>query len=1082
MKKTMKKAKQQKKLFFNRLVLSILISFFGLSTVSAQVKSISGVVKDPTGETIIGASVIVKGTTAAVITDVNGSYRINVPANGKVLVVTYIGMERQEVPITGSVINITLRNNDKSLEEVVVVGYGTVKRKDITGSVATVKSDALAAIPVSSVAEAITGKLAGVQVTTTEGSPDAEVKIRVRGGGSITGDNKPLYIVDGFPVESINDIASSDIEDISVLKDASSTAIYGSRGANGVILVTTKKGKAGKVSVNYNAFVSFKKMAKKLDVLSVSDYTKWQYELALLKNDGSASSYEKLFGSYADHDLYDNVPSNNWQDIVFGRTGFTFNHSLSISGGTETSKFAFNYNHIDDKAIMLMSNFKRDNLSLKLNYNPTKNLTLDFSTRYSGTSVNGGGMNEQNEKSTSDSRLKYAMIYTPIPGKNVTSDAGSSDDTPDSKLVNPTIAIPDNDDQVKRTTFNMAGSATWEIFKNFKVKTEFGYDDYSNNDSRFYGKTTYYSQNLSTIGTTSVAGLPAIILTNSAKTTFRNTNTINYDFKNLLNKDHSLNLMVGQEYITIQSNTLTNTVQGFPSFFTSNNAFKLSSQGIPFSTDNYFSPDDKLLSFFGRANYDYLGKYLLTTTIRTDGSSKFSEGNKWGYFPSAALAWRLSSESFMENTKKWLDDLKLRFSYGTAGNNNIPSGQMAQSYGSSSTSWIDGYTSIWVPAKIMANPDLKWETTVTRNIGLDYSLFNSKLSGSVEVYLNTTSDLLINFPTTGSGYDSQYRNMGETQNKGLEFSLNWVAIDKKNYGLSFSGNIGFNRNVIKSLGIMSDFSYASGWASTQVNEDYLIAKGGSVGQMYGYLSDGRYEVSDFDHYDTAAKKWVLKKGVADDSQVIGVVRPGSMKLKNITQGDSLVTTADRTVIGDANPLNTGGFIINARVYGFDFSANFNWSYGNKIYNANKIEYTSSSTYQYRNMTADMADGIRWTNLKADGTISNNMDELAKMNATTTMWSPYMNKYVFSDWAVEDGSYLRLSTVTLGYTLPHNLSKRLKIEKLRFYATGYNVFCLTKYSGFDPEVSTRRQTNLTPGVDYAAYPKSRQITIGLNLNF
>ena len=1079
----MKEAKQLKKLTSTRLTMLFIAILFAFGTVSAQSKTVTGVVKDPSGETIIGASVMVKGTKIATITNMDGVYKISVPSDAKTLVVSYIGMDKKEVTVTGNVINVTLQSSNKALDEVVVVGYGTIKRKDITGSVATVKSDALTQIPVSSVAEAISGKLAGVQVTATEGSPDAEIKIRVRGGGSITGDNKPLYIVDGFPVESIGDIASSDIEDISVLKDASSTAIYGSRGANGVILVTTKKGKEGKISVNYNSFVSFKKLANKLNVLNASDYTKWQYELALLSKNNDPSSYEKFFGNYSDHDLYNNVPSNDWQDIVFGRTGFTFNHSLSVSGGTDKSKFSFNYSHINDKAIMQMSNFKRDNLSLKYNYNPTKKVTIDFSTRYSGTAINGGGMNEQNEKSSADSRLKYSILYTPFPIKNLTTDNGV-DDSQDSKLYNPLVALSDNDDQVKRTTFNMAGSVGWEVFSNFKVKSDFGYDDYRNNDSRFYGKTTYYSQNLSNTPTVNVAGLPAIILTNASRNTLRNTNTINYDFKKLLNdKDHSLNMMVGQEYILTHYNTLTLNMQGFPDFFSSDNAFKLTTQGLyPSSIDNNYSPDDKLLSFFGRANYDYQGKYLLTTTFRADGSSKFSEGNKWGYFPSAALAWRMSSESFMESTKKWLDDLKVRLSFGTAGNNAIPSGQMAQSYGSSSTSWINGYTSIWVPSKVMANPDLKWETTVTRNIGLDYSFFNSKLSGSVDVYQNTTTDLLINFPVTGSGYDTQYRNMGETQNKGLEVTLNWVAIDKKNFGLSFSGNISFNKNKINSLGIMNDFGQASGWASTAINEDYWIAKGGSIGDMYGYVSDGRYEVSDFDHYNSSTKKWVLKKGVADDSQVIGTVRPGSMKLKNIVGSDSLVTTADRKVIGSANPLHTGGFSINARAYDFDFAANFNWSYGNKIYNANKVEYTTSSTYQYRNMISTMADGIRWTNLKSDGTISNDPDELTAMNANTTMWSPYMSKYVFSDWAVEDGSFLRLSTVTLGYTLPKNLTKKLKIDKFRLYATGYNVFCLTNYSGFDPEVSTRRSTNLTPGVDYSAYPKSRQIVIGLNLNF
>ncbi len=1076
----MKEVKHLKKLFFNRWILTLLVSVFTAGIASAQAKTVTGVIKDASGETIIGASIIVKGTSAATITDLDGSFRLNVPVNGKVLVVSYVGMKSQEISIKSNTINVTLLEDTHLLNEVVAIGYGTAKRKDITGSVATVNAAALAAIPVSSAVEAISGKLAGVQVTTTEGSPDAEVKIRVRGGGSITGDNKPLFIVDGFPVESINDIAPSDIEDLTVLKDASSTAIYGSRGANGVIIVTTKAGKVGKITVNYNAFVSWKKIAKTQSVLTAPDYAKWQYELALLANDGKTDSYEKYFGNYSDIDLYNNVPTNDWQNEVFGRTGFTFNHNLSISGGTEKSKFAFSYSHIDDKAIMQMSNFKRDNINFKFDSKPTNSITLDFSARYAGTKVNGGGVNEQNEKSTADSRLKYAMIYTPFPIKDLTAASGANaDDTGVGNLYNPLVAISDNDRQQDRKTLNISGSANWEIFKNFNLKTELGYDDYRNNDNRYYGTTTYYVQN----APASVnQNHPAVILTNDTKTTFRNTNTVNYDFKSLLGDSHHVNVMLGQEYIYQQSAELTNTVHGFPVSFTSSDAFKLTTQGDAASINNFLFPDDKLLSFFGRANYDYMSRYLVSATFRADGSSKFSEGHKWGYFPSAAVAWRVSSEAFMESTKGWLDDLKLRFSYGTAGNNNIPSGQMTQSFQSYPTTWINGLNSYWGPAKIMANPDLKWETTVTRNIGLDFTLFNNKLSGSLEAYLNTTKDLLINFPVSGTGYDSQYRNMGETQNKGLEATINWVAIDKKNYGLNISANIGFNKNKINSLGLMNDFGQGSNWASTEIGNDYWIATGGSVGKMYGYKSDGRYEVSDFSGYNAATKKWILKEGVADCSSVIGVVRPGSMKLKNLTEGDNVVTTDDRTVIGDANPLNTGGFTINGRLYGFDLSANFNWSYGNDIYNANKIEYTSTSKYQYRNLTSAMADGVRWTNLNADGTLCNDPATLAAMNAKTTMWSPYMSKYVFSDWAVEDGSFLRLNTLSLGYTLPRNVLNTLKIERLRVYVTAYNVFCLTNYSGFDPEVSTRRQTALTPGVDYSAYPKSHQIIVGVNLNF
>ena len=1061
-------------------LLTLLVALISLS-VSAQNVTVKGTVKDKTGETVIGASVVEKGNTSnGTITDIDGNYTISVPANATI-VFSYVGMTTQEASVKGKTqIDIVMEDDAQALEEVVVIGYGAVKRKDLTGSVATVSSDVLAAVPVASATEALTGKMAGVQITTTEGSPDAEMKIRVRGGGSITGDNTPLFIVDGFPVESISDIPASDIEDITVLKDASSTAIYGSRGANGVILVTTKSGKEGKINVSYNAYYSWKKIAKTLDVLDPYDYAKWQYEQALLRGNSYVEDYESYFGSYEDLDMYKNIPYNDWQDLTFGRTGNTFNHNLSITGGSEKIKYAFSYSHMNDKAIMEGSDYKRDNFSLKLNTKPVKNVTLDFSIRYSETNIGGGGANDVSSTYDSDKRLKYSVIYTPIPLENMDSSAGSSDDDL-GNLYHPLTAISDNDRDQERKTLNMSGSFGWEIFKNFKFKTELGYDDYRNDDLRFYGLTTYYVKN---VPSAENQNLPAIQIANTNRHKFRNTNTISYDFSDLFKGDsHHLNAMIGHEWIITKSSKLTNIVHGFPETFTAADAWKLTSMGTPFSIDNFYDPDDKLLSYFGRINYDYQSKYLLSATFRADGSSKFAAGNQWGYFPSAAVAWRVSSENFMEGTKEWLDDLKLRFSYGTAGNNNIPSGQMVQTYSNSATSWINGFSNYWAPSKTMANPDLKWETTITRNLGLDFTVLGGKLNGTIEAYLNTTTDLLIQFPVGGTGYDTQYRNMGKTENKGIEASINWTIVNKKDWGVSFNANIGFNKNTIKDLGMMNDFGAETYWASSEIGNDFWIAKGGSVGQMYGYRSDGRYEASDFVGYDAATDSWILKEGVVDASAVVGKIRPGSMKLKNLEGSeDNKVTTDDREIIGDANPLHTGGFGISAYAYGFDLSANFNWSFGNDVYNANKIEFTQTGKYQYRNMTSEMADGKRWTNLRADGTLSTDLEELAAMNANTTMWSPLTDRMIFSDWAVEDGSFLRLNTLTLGYTLPKSLLSKVKIQNLRFYVTGYNLFCLTSYTGYDPEVSTIRKTNLTPGVDYSAYPKSRQFVVGVNLNF
>ena len=1020
----------------------LLMIFAALSlSVSAQTITLNGNVKDTTGEPIIGASIVEKGnTTNGTITDLDGNFSLKVPANATV-VISYIGMKTQEIAIKGkSKIDVTLSDDAKALDEVVVIGYGTAKRKDITGSVASVNSETLAAIPVASATEALQGKMAGVQITTTEGSPDAQMSIRVRGGGSITQSNEPLFIVDGFPVESISDIPPTDIESIDVLKDASSTAIYGARGANGVIIVTTKSGKKGKVSVSYNAYYAWKKVAKTLDVLSASDYTKWQYELAQLTNKND--DYIKYFGNYQDLDMYDNVATNDWQDLTFGRTGHSFNHNLSINGGSDKFKYSFSYSHIDDKAIMQMSDYARDNLNLKLNHKPLKNVSLDFSARFSKTKINGGGSNDANSSLNTDKRLKYSLLYTPYPVPGISDALNADEEDANSLLINPLISLRDNDTRKERINYNLAGSITWEIIKDLKLKAEVGYDDYRNNADRYYGVTTYYVRNNVDDEDKSK---PAISFTRGTRTAFRSTNTLSYDFKKFFknNKNH-LNLLAGQEYIVTRERELRNVVHGFPT------------------------------------------EYTFSATFRADGSSKFAKGNQWGFFPSAAVAWRISSESFMENTKNWLDDLKLRFSYGTAGNNNIPSGQISQLYELNKTPWINGVNSYIAPSKYMANSDLTWETTITRNVGLDFTTLGGRLSGTIEGYWNNTKDLLIMFPTSGTGYNYQYRNMGETENKGLEASVNWVAVDKKNFGLSIGANISFNKNKIKSLGSLQKLTNEqaqSYWASTEIGQDFLPEVGGSVGKMYGYVSAGRYEVSDFESYDATTDTWTLKKDV-NKSSAVGTARPGMMKLKDLDNSGDANGEKDKTIIGDANPLHTGGFNINARLYGFDLAANFTWSYGNDIYNANKIETTSTSKYLYRNMTSEMSAAKRWTNIDGNGNLVTDMNQLAQMNENTTMWSPYMSKFVFSDWAVEDGSYLRLSTLTLGYTLPAHLTKKVGINNLRFYVTGYNLFCITGYSGYDPEVSTCRRngSQLTPGVDYSAYPKSRQFVIGLNLNF
>lgn len=552
-------------------------------------------------------------------------------------------------------------------------------------------------------------------------------------------------------------------------------------------------------------------------------------------------------------------------------------------------------------------------------------------------------------------------------------------------------------------------------------------------------------------------------------------------------KNHSLNILLGQELVSSERRLLTTNIDGFPESFDARQAFKLTTQGTAISTDNYYEKPDKLFSFFTRANYTFDSRYLLSATFRADGSSRFEKGNRWGYFPSVAGGWRINEESFLKDTK-WLHNLKLRASFGLAGNNNIPSDVADPPYRSGSTTFLPGgmvsgsstNTAYWSKGDVMSNKDLKWETTTTRNIGLDFGILRGRINGTVDLYYNTTDDLLIRFPVSGSGYRDQYRNLGSTQNKGIEFTINAIAVDNKDFGLDFSFNISMNRNKVTDLGGLDEITAYSSWASTEIDYDFIVRKGEPLGQIYGYVSDGRYAASDFTWTGSA---WKPNEGVVDNSYLAGVGwGPGAVKFKDLDESGAIEATKDREVLGSALPKATGGFSINGRYKGFDLNANFNYSYGNKILNVNKGLYSGSGKYRYLNMLTNMDSNNRWRSIDAQGNRITDTALLDEINANTTMWTPATGYRFVSSWMVEDGSFLRLSTLTLGYTLPAKLTKKYSINSLRFYVTGTNLFCLTDYTGFDPEVDTRRTTPLTPGVDYSSYPKTRGFIVGLNLNF
>ena len=1047
--------------------------------VSSQQITISGSVADDFGEPMPGVNVTVKGTTSGVVTDVNGKYSINVSGKDAVLMFSFIGYNTQEITVGDRrIIDITLTEDTQELEEVVVIGYGTVRKKDLTGSVSSVGATQLKDIPVISASQAIVGKMPGVQVTQSEGSPDADIKIRIRGGGSLTQDNSPLYIVDGFPVNNINDIAPTDIQSIDVLKDASSTAIYGARGANGVIIVTTKSGHEGKAKVSYNTYYGIKKITGYYDVFDPYEYVWWQWEAQHLTG---VSEYERYFGNFQDIDLYKQMTATNWQKEILGKTGTTFSNNLSVSGGTKAVKYNISLTRNDDKEIMLGSGFNRTNLTAKTIFQINDRLSLDMSVRLSDYRLKGAG-------TSSNGRFGHIVQFRPTNGLADFSDVDNPEDVEISTtfILDPLKQTNDDYRRNGRLTFNYDGALNIKLLENLSYRFELGYQYNMDATKRFYG--------LNTSNAIAASELPLASNEKKDGQRYRVANILTYTKRDFL-PGHNMTVMAGQDLDYYKTEEILSSVRYLPEYIDAVSALAMMHLGTPDPITPSDNPEAVTTSFFGRLMYDFKGKYLLQATFRADGSSKFAKGNQWGYFPSVSAAWRISDEAFMESTKGWLSNLKIRPSFGVAGNNRIGDNLWKKTFEVSPLDVLyfgeDGKkTPSMIPSKYLSNPRLKWETTVSRNIGLDFGLFKDRISGSIEFYKNTTRDLLISATIpANSGYTSQYQNIGQTSNKGIELMLNAAIVQTKDFHLSASFNIAFNKNHIDKLGEAKRFEQSSDWTTTDgASGEYLIEEGGQIGTMYGYVTDGMYSIDDFEAFDLAAKTFTLKPNVANNFGLLSsrVSGPGVMKFVNQNPDEDMVVDAanDRVVIGNANPKHTGGFGLNAQFKGFDFSAFFNWSYGNDIYNANKMDFSSlRSGRMYKSLLDIMNSDNRFSYYdKSTGNLVNDPNQLREMNKNATIWSPCNSAVPFHSWAVEDGSFLRLNNLTIGYSLPKSLLSKIKIEQLRIYVTGYNLWIWTNYSGYDPEVDSRRATPLTPGVDYCAYPRSRSYNVGLNLTF
>lgn len=1074
-------------------------------------QQVSGTVRDAKGEPVIGAGIVVEGTQNGVVTDIDGHWTLSVPTNST-LVASCIGYTDVKVKVSAgqSVYDITLEESSLYLDDVVVIGYQTVKRRDLTGSVSSVNSKQLSSTPVANVAQALQGKLAGVNVVSQDGRPDATINIRVRGGGSISQSNDPLILIDGVQ-GTLSDIPSDQVESIDILKDASSTAIYGARGANGVVLITTKSAKEGKVRVSYSGYAKLNTPTKYIEGLDPYDYLVYVWANAEANGSYYVEPFTKLYGigDYGDIERYRNVEKYDVQKQIYGNS-FSHSHDLSVSGGTDMTKVLFSVNYNDEDGMKINSYNRRANVSLKLDQKISSKLNMGLDLRY----VDVTSMGYEGTGSRSGSTLSSAYRFRPIATEDILGDLsalreGAIEQYGKSSLwdmYDPYRMILDYEPLKMRQHLRGTVSVNWNIIEGLTYHSDLSLSRTYQQNKTWTGATaSSYLDDVT--GEKLWAGQASLYKGNSS--TMRWTNTLNYQFN--LGKAHSFNVLLGHEMSDSHGDSMTINADHFPANYTKENAFTMinqfdqssSSKKVVDMFSSGWNTPSRLVSFFGRVNYSLLDRYLFTLTMRADGSSKFAPSNRWGFFPAAAFAWRMSDEPFMEDVD-WMDDLKLRLSYGEVGNDGISADLWSQTWSSSTTSSVIGGKTFgsYDLASSMANPDLKWETTVTRNLGVDFGFLKGRLNGSLDLYWNSTKDLLMNVTIPGiTGFTSTFKNIGQTSNKGVELSLNGTIIETRDWGLSVGGNINFNRNNIDALAENVATQYGSSWFHAgNPGNDYGFEVGKPVGLVRGLTYDGFYTADDFTYADGI---YTLKEGIPDlSSNITGVFHgaegrvpkgqnayPGMAKFVD-TDGSGVVDDKDYTVIGDMNPLFNGGFNISANYRNWDLGLYFNYSVGNEIYNISKLVslngYKESGVFE--NHLALLKGSYKIYDIQNGQLVRlETPEQLNAANADASLPLFYNENGIVSTLGIEDGSYLRLNTMTLGYTLPSasKFAKAMNISSLRVYATIYNVFTLTKYSGLDPEVSTNNQMNdsyPTPGIDYGAYPRARSFVLGLNIRF
>jgi len=1041
--------------------IAIIINSYGLF---AQSYTVQGTVVDETNQPLIGVTVKEKGTGVGAATTDKGNFSLQVKGPNSVLLFSYLGYEQKELVLNGeNTVKVVLVTDLSTMDEVVVVGYGTMKRRDLTGSVSSIDGDALSRAPVVDVTSALVGQSAGMQVSSSEGAPGAGISIKIRGGGSITQSNEPLYVIDGFPqTEGLSSLDPMDIESIDILKDASATAIYGARGANGVVLVTTKKGKGGQTRVNYDMYYGVKKITNTLAMLDPYEYVIYDYERSL-KSEEDLNKFTNRYGAYDElESLYLNKPGIDWQNELFGSNVNNQYHKIGATGGSENTQFNLFYSFNNDEGIMVNSGAKKNNAKLSLSHTANEKLKINGSINYTQQEIYGAGTSEGGDRFN---KLQNILQYRPTIGKSgIDSDLLDLDEDP---------ALLDDEGNVMQNPLTNAIAETRKRdINNLYLNTSLDYKIFKNLSYR--GMVGMNSNNLKVFefnGSRSVnakrTGGPNGAITDTKRNSWNYSNTLTYS--NTINQKHSLNVLLGQEELYSESELLGASAQRFPNDDIGLNDLSQGSlSGIPRS----FYEDERMISFFSRVNYSYLDRYLFTASLRADGSSKFGSGNKYGYFPSAAFAWKLIEEDFLK-TSELLSDFKFRASYGHTGNNRI-SNYLSLALLEAGNYPLNNSPSISLGSRTLPNPNLKWETTKSMNLGLDIGFLNEKIHFTVDVYNNKTEDLLLAAEVPySSGYNTVQMNIGSTRNRGLELALNTRNMVKQDFQWTTNFNLTFNKNKVLSLIDGQEFFYSEASYGALNESDYLVKVGKPVGLMFGYQSEGLYQVSDFD-YESGEYK--LKAGIPFNPN--NKPQPGYLKLSDINN-DGLITSSDRTIIGNANPVGFGGLTNTFSYKAFDLSILLNWVWGNDVYNANKLA-NSQTHLAYRNTYEYFKD--RWSTIDNTGNRITDPAQLSAINEGKTI--PVYNgtqDLKFYDRMVEDGSFLRINNVSLGYTFPDNWISKVKINSLRVYVTGYNLYTFTNYSGFDPEVNSRSSNGVTPGVDFGAYPRSRSFVFGINVS-